>query len=61
METVDRILGQEQIFVGQREPSGKIEELRRDVESLRNRLDRLAKMETLLEGKYRRKLEDLLD
>ena len=61
METIDRVIEQEQVSAEREGLSSKIEEIRRDVEFFSKRLDRLAKMETLLKGKYRKRLEDLLD
>ena len=59
METIERLIEQEQGSTAQRELSGEIEEIRRDVGSLRRRLDQLAKLETLLKAKYQNKLKDL--
>ena len=61
METIDRIIEQEQVSSERREPLRKIEEIRGEVEFFSRRLDRLAKLEALLEKKYRKKLEDLRD
>jgi|GEM_PF-4086311 hypothetical protein len=63
METIDRILEREQVSAEPEETPKNIEiaGLCGEVESLSRRLDRLAKMETLLKGKYRKKLESLLD
>ena len=58
---VERIIGQEQISAKQRELPSEIEEIRRDVEFCGRRLDRLARLESLLEEKYRRKFEVLSD
>jgi len=61
METAEELTGQEQVSVGQREVLGRIEEIRRDVEFFGKRLSRLARLETLLKEKYRKKLETLHD
>ena len=58
---VERIIAQEQVSAGQRESLSKVEEIRTDVEFFGRRLSRLAKLETLLEGKYRKKQEVLND
>jgi len=59
MERIARVM--EQVSAEQAELSSKIEEIRKDVEFLGRRLDRLAKLETLLEEKYRKKLDVLND
>ena len=61
METIDRIIEQERVSTEQRESLSKVEEIRRDVDFFGRRLDRLAQMETLLKGKYRKKLDALND
>ena len=58
---VEKIIEQEQVSAGQRGPLSKVEEIRTDVEFFDRRLSRLAKLETFLEGKYRKKLEVLND
>ena len=61
METIDRVIEQEQVSAAQKELLGRVEEIRRDVEFFGRRLERLAKLETLLEEKYRKKLDVLND
>ena len=61
METIDRVVEQEQVSAEQKEPSSRIEEIHRDIEFFARRLDRLVELETLLNGKYHKKLKDLLD
>ena len=60
METIDRVVEQEQVSAEQKEPSSRIEEIHRDIEFFARRLDRLVELETLLNGKYHKKLKDLL-
>ena len=61
METIDGIIEQEQVSAAQVGLSSRIGETRRDVEFFGRRLDRLAKLETLLKGKYLKRLEALFD
>ena len=58
---IGEVIGQEQASAEGKERLNKIDDMRYNVEFLSMRLDRLAKLEALLKGKYRKKLEDLLD
>jgi chromosome segregation ATPase len=59
METIRETLRQEQILVEQEEVSTGIKEAHGDIEFLRRRLDRLAKLLSLLKEKYHNRLEGL--
>lgn len=59
METMKRTIIQEQFLAEQEELSGKIKEARSEMEFLRRRLNRLAKLQSLLKEKYHSRLEDL--
>ena len=61
METIEGIVGQEQVPAEQKELSTRIEEVRRDIEFLSRRLERLAKLQSLLKEKYHKRLEALFD
>ena len=61
MDMPDQLIEGEQLSAGWREPPNEIEKLRRDVEAMRRRLDRLAKLQTLIKEKYRKRLSVLLD
>ncbi len=61
METIDSVINQEQVSSERREPLSKIEGIRGEVEFFSRRLDRLAKLEILLEEKYHKKLGVLND
>jgi len=58
---IDRIIEQEQVSIEQEDLPSKTQEVRRDIESLSQRLDRLATLETLVKEKYRKRLKSLLD
>jgi DNA repair ATPase RecN len=60
METMKKTIMQEQFLAEPEELSGKVKEAHSDMEFLRRRLDRLAKLQSLLKEKYDNRLEDLL-
>ena len=59
METIRETLRQEQILAEQEELSTGIKEAHSEVEFLRRRLDRLAKLQSLLKEKYHSRLKNL--
>jgi chromosome segregation ATPase len=59
METIRETLRQEQILAEQEELSTGIKEARSEVEFLCRRLDRLAKLQSLLKEKYHSRLKNL--
>ena len=59
METIRETLRQEEILADQEEPSAGIKEAHSDIEFLRRRLDRLAKLISLLKEKYHNRLDRL--
>jgi hypothetical protein len=59
METIRETLRQEQILAEQEEVSTGIKEVHSEVEFLRRRLDRLAKLQSLLKEKYHSRLKSL--
>ena len=59
METIRETLRQEQVLAEQGEVSTGIKEVRSEVEFLRRRLDRLAKLQSLLKEKYHSRLKNL--
>jgi len=59
METIRETLRQERILVEQEEVSTGIKEAHGEIEFLRRRLDRLAKLLSLLKEKYHNRLEGL--
>jgi len=59
MERIRETLRQERILVEQEEPSTGIKEAHSQIEFLRRRLDRLAKLLSLLKEKYRNRLDSL--
>jgi chromosome segregation ATPase len=59
METIGETLRQERILVEQEEVSTGIKEAHGDIEFLRRRLDRLAKLLSLLKEKYHNRLQGL--
>ena len=61
METIDRIIEDGQVSVEQKETLVNIEGIREDVELISRRLDRLAKLQSLLKEKYHKRLVILFD
>ncbi len=61
MDTIEGIARQERVPSAQEELSTRIEEVRKDIEFLGRRLERLAKLQLLLKEKYHRRLEALFD
>ena len=61
METIDRIIEDGQVSVEQNETLVNIEGIREDVELISRRLDRLAKLQSLLKEKYHKRLVILFD
>jgi len=59
METIRETLRQERVLAEQEELSTGIKEVRSEVEFLRRRLDRLAKLQSLLKEKYHSRLKSL--
>jgi chromosome segregation ATPase len=59
METIRETLRQEQILAEQEEVSSGIKEAHGEIEFLRRRLDRLAKLQSLLKEKYHSRLKSL--
>jgi len=59
METIRETLRQEGILAEQEEPSAGIKEAHEETEFLRRRLDRLAKLLSLLKEKYHNRLDSL--
>jgi len=59
METIRETLRQEGVLAEQEEPSTGIEEAHGEIEFLRRRLDRLAKLLSLLKEKYHNRLDSL--
>jgi predicted nuclease with TOPRIM domain len=59
METIRETLQQEQILAEHEEVSTGIKEAHSEVNFLRRRLDRLAKLQSLLKEKYHRRLDSL--
>jgi chromosome segregation ATPase len=59
METIRETLKPEQVFAEQEELSTGIKEVHSEIKSLRRRLDRLAKLQSLLKRKYHSRLESL--
>ncbi|HXZ95147.1 MAG TPA: hypothetical protein VEG28_04455 [Dehalococcoidia bacterium] len=59
METIRDTLRQERILAEQEEVSTGIKEARGEIEFLRRRLDRLAKLQALLQEKYHSRLKSL--
>jgi chromosome segregation ATPase len=59
METIRETLRPERILAEQEEVSTGIKEARSEIEFLRRRLDRLAKLQSLLKEKYRSRLKNL--
>jgi chromosome segregation ATPase len=59
METIRETLRQEQVLAEQEEVSTGIKEAHSEVEFLRRRLDRLAKLQSLLKEKYHSRLKNL--
>jgi chromosome segregation ATPase len=61
VDTIEGIVRQERVPATQEELSTRIEEVRKDIEFLSRRLERLAKLQSLLKEKYHRRLEALFD
>ncbi len=61
METLEGIVRQDRVSAAQEELSTTIEEVRTDIEFLSRRLERLAKLQSLLKEKYHKRLEALFD
>jgi len=61
METIEGIVRQDRASAAQEELSTRIEEVRTDIEFLSRRLERLAKLQSLLKEKYHKRLEALFD
>jgi predicted nucleic acid-binding Zn-ribbon protein len=59
METIREALQQEGVLAEQEEPSTGIKEAHSEIEFLRRRLDRLAKLLSLLKEKYHNRLDSL--
>ncbi len=59
METIRETLRQEQVPAEQEELSTGIKEVHSEIKFLRRRLDRLAKLQSLLKEKYHRRLDSL--
>ena len=59
MDTIERIARQGRVPAAQEELSTRIEEVRTDIEFLSRRLERLAKLQSLLKEKYHKRLEAL--
>jgi len=59
METIRETLRQEGVLAEQEEPSTEIKEAHGEIEFLRRRLDRLAKLLSLLKEKYHNRLDSL--
>ena len=59
METIRETLRQEGVLAEQEEPSAGIREAHAEIEFLRRRLDRLAKLLSLLKEKYHNRLDSL--
>jgi predicted nucleic acid-binding Zn-ribbon protein len=59
METIRETMRQERILAEQEELSTGIKEARSEIEFLRRRLDRLAKLQSLLKEKYHSRLDSL--
>jgi chromosome segregation ATPase len=59
METIREALRQEQVLAEQEELSTGIKEAHSEIEFLRRRLDRLAKLQSLLKEKYHSRLDSL--
>src|SRR4030065_1709125 len=59
METIRETLRQEEVLAEQEEPSTGIKEAHSEIEFLRRRLDRLAKLLSLLKEKYHNRLDSL--
>ncbi|HJX69192.1 MAG TPA: hypothetical protein VJ406_03115 [Dehalococcoidia bacterium] len=59
METIRETLRQEGVLAEQEEPSTGIKEAHSEIEFLRRRLDRLAKLLSLLKEKYHNRLDSL--
>jgi chromosome segregation ATPase len=59
METIRETLRQEQVLAEQEELSTGIKEAHSEIEFLRRRLDRLAKLQSLLKEKYHSRLKSL--
>jgi DNA repair exonuclease SbcCD ATPase subunit len=59
METIRETLEPEQVFAEQEELSTGIKEVHSEIKFLRRRLDRLAKLQSLLKRKYHSRLESL--
>ena len=58
---IDEVIIQERASTEQRERSSRIEAIQGDVAYLSRRFDRLAKLQSLVKEKYRKRLETLLD
>ena len=61
METIGRVLEQEQASTERRKLPSGLEEVSREIESLYRRLDLLAQLQSLLKNKYRNKLVTLFE
>ena len=61
METIEGIVRQDRVSAAQEELSTRIKEVRTDIEFLSRRLERLAKLQSLLKEKYHKRLEALFD
>ena len=61
METIEGIVRQDRVSAAQEELSTTIEEVRTDIKFLSRRLERLAKLQSLLKEKYHKRLEALFD
>ena len=61
METIEGIVRQDRASAAQEELSTTIKEVRTDIEFLSRRLERLAKLQSLLKEKYHKRLEALFD
>jgi hypothetical protein len=59
METIRETLKQERVLAEQEQLSAKIKEAHSEVEFLRRRLERLAKLQSLLKEKYHNRLDSL--
>ncbi len=59
METIRETLSEERVLAEQDEPSAGIREAHGEIEFLRRRLDRLAKLLSLLKEKYHNRLDSL--
>jgi chromosome segregation ATPase len=59
VDTIEEIVRQDRVSAAQEDLSTRIEEVRTDIEFLSRRLERLAKLQSLLKEKYHKRLEVL--